>query len=234
MVNAARTDSPAAARATVEQAIQAHGGANGLTRCQFMTRKATGVLSLFGQAVTFTDEMIVQLPERLRLTIEAESSGNKMKLIQVINGSKGWLATGAGVTELSKERLAELQEDAYVLWLTTLTPLTKGSDFTLAALPEVKLNGQAVAGVKVSRKGHEDVKLYFDKESGLLVKVERRAREAGLLVVKEQVYAGHKAVDGVRLPTKFVEFTNGKKFVDASNLTYRFLDKVDDNTFAKP
>ena len=79
-----------------------------------------------------------------------------------------------------------------------------------------------------------DSKLYFDKGTGYLVKIERRAPEAGLMVDKEYLYSAHKAFEGVQLPTRYVEITNGRKFVEAVDLSYQFLSAVDDKMFARP
>src|SRR5262249_25113206 len=129
--------------------------------------------------------------------------------------------------------LEELREEAYVQWLATLVPLKK-DPFELAPVPEIKVDGKPAGGVKVSSKGHGDVKLYFDKASGLLVKIERPAREAGLQVDKEYVYSDHKTFDGVKLPTRSVELLNGKKFTQLSSAAYKFLDKPDASAFDKP
>jgi hypothetical protein len=55
----------------------------------------------------------------------------------------------------------------------TLVPLLKDQSFTLTSLGDSKVNGQAALGVKVTSKGQVDVKLYFARDSALLVKYER-------------------------------------------------------------
>src|SRR5262249_43908858 len=159
------------AKAVVERAIKAHGGADALTKAQTLVRNGTGSMTQFGQTVPFTDEGTWSLPDRLRVAAELDK---KFKLTIVLNGDKGWQSVGGPAVELSAERLGELREEAYVLWLTTLTPLTK-SEYTLTPLAEIKVNGDPAVGVLAKTKGRPDVKLYFDKKSDLLVKVERRA-----------------------------------------------------------
>ena len=95
-------------------------------------------------------------------------------------------------------------------------------------------NGQPAAGVKVSQRGHTDATLYFDKETGLLVKIARRAQEAGLMVDKEYLFSAHKEFEGAKLPTKQVEMINGKKFTEVTSFTYKILRRVDESMFAKP
>jgi hypothetical protein len=45
--------------------------------------------------------------------------------------------------------------------------LAKEDTLTVSLLSEERLNAQAVAAVKVARKGQPDVKLSFDKSSNL-------------------------------------------------------------------
>ena len=89
----------------------------------------------------------------------------------VVNGDKGWQSAGGPAMALGAERLREIRNEMYVLWLTTLTPLKK-DDVQLSPLPDIKVHGEAAAGIKATSKGHPDVKLYFDKKTHLLVKVD--------------------------------------------------------------
>jgi len=91
-----------------------------------------------------------------------------------------------------------------------------------------------VIGLKVSSKGREDVKLFFDKATNLLVAAQRRGNVGGQAVDKEYRFYDHKNVDGALLPTRYVEFTNTKKFVEVAAVTYQFPKRLEDNLFAKP
>jgi hypothetical protein len=232
-VTAARADDRADALAVIEQGIKARGGAEALGKAQLMVRKAGGQFSILGKDVPFADELTAQPPDRYRLEVDAAPAQAKVRMMVVINGDKGWQSTGGAAVELPPERVKELREDGYALWLATLVPLTK-DDFALAPLAEIKLGGRPAVGVKVSRKGHRDVKLYFDKESHLLVRMERQASDAGVVVDKEESYADYKEFDGVKMPTKLVQYLSGKKFVDITTATYRFPSRVDDSTFTRP
>src|SRR5262249_44507315 len=104
----------------------------------------------------------------------------------------------------------------------------------LATAPEIKVNGEAASGIKVASKGHPELKLYFDKRSGLLVKAEHKGKEAGLDVIKEYVFIGHKEFEGVKLPTKWLVMTNGKRVAEWAVTSYKFPDKIDATVFGKP
>jgi hypothetical protein len=216
------------------EAIKAQGGEENLAKTLLMTRKATGVMSFFGRDLPFSDELVVQLPDRWRWTLEGAMPGQNVRVMVIVNGTRGWQSNGGPALELTKERLDELREETYLIWLASLVPLLKEKGLELETLPDAQVNGQAAAVLKVSSKGHTDVKLFFEKQSRLLVKAEHRAREAGQPVDKEYFYAAHKAVEGVLLPTKYMEFTNGKKLVEVSSITYKFHRAVDERTFVKP
>lgn len=226
----AREADPESTRALVERAIQAQGGDAALDRARSLSRTGAGTMTLSGSTLPFTEESILALPDRLRITVDL-NKGQRITL--VLNGDKGWQLVGGGVLELSKERVEEVREEAYVLWLTTLTPLLKDT-YTLAPLPDAAVDGSPVAGVKVTAPGHTDAKLYFDKRTNLLVKIERRAREAGVLLTKTYLFADYQDVDGVKLPARESQLLDGKKFIERSSAKYKLIRRPDDTAFAKP
>ena len=214
----------------VDQAIKAQGGEDALNKARTAVRDGEGIMFQGGKEVKFTDEMTWNLPDQWRDAVEIEKS---LRFTMAVNGDKGWQAIGGTVSDLGPERLKELREEIYILWLETLTPLKKDG-FDLTPLPEIKVNGQPAVGVKASSKGHADAKLYFDAHSHLLVKIERASDEAGLSLDKEYLFGGHKEFDGVVLPTHVVETLDGKKASELTSASYKFPSKPDESAFAKP
>jgi hypothetical protein len=227
-------DDREAAQAVVSEAIKAHGGEAALAKLQTFTRKSAGQLTVAGKEVPFAEEQTAQLPARWRRETEMRADRQKLRVLLVVNGDKGWQSAGGAVIDVGAERLRELREDGYAQWLTTLLPLKKDPALQLATLPEIKVNGDPAVGVKVSSKGRPDVKLYFDKKSRLLVRSERQAAEGGETVVKEENYSGYKEFDGVKLPTKIAVVVGGKKVGDTTEAAYKFPEKAPEGTFAKP
>jgi hypothetical protein len=225
-----RADDSTSARAVVEQGIKAQGGADALERGRTLSRTGSGTMSVSGSTVPFTEETLIALPDRVRITVDL-SKGQRLTL--VVNGDKAWQIVGGTVFDLSKDRVEEVREEAYVLWLALLTPLLSDA-FTLSPLPDGSVEGSPTAGVKVSSKGHADAKLYFDKRSGLLVKIERRGREAGVLLTKTYVFGDYKDVDGVKLPVRESQLLDGKKFIERTSATYKLIRRADDAAFSKP
>jgi hypothetical protein len=230
----ARADDRDAALAVVSDAIKAHGGEDALAKLQTYVRKSAGRMTVAGKEVPFAEEQTAQLPSRWRRETEMRAAMQKLRVLMVVNGDKGWQSAGGAVLDVGTERLRELREEGYAQWLTTLLPLKKDPALQLAPLPEVKVNGEPARGVKVSSKGRPEVKLYFDKKSHLLVRTERQAAEAGETVAREETYSGYKEFDGVKLPTKIALVVGGKKFSDTTEAAYRFPEKLPEGTFAKP
>ena len=136
----------------VAKAIKAHGGLEGLTKAATAARAGKGVLLVRGLDLNFTTDEVLNLPNQLRVRLEV----NKTQLMRVLNGDKGWEQSAGGMTlEMTRDRLAEARDEAYVWWLVTLAPLLKDG-FDLDVLPEIKVDGRAAVGVKVASRGRPD------------------------------------------------------------------------------
>ncbi len=221
------------AKDVVDKAIQAHGGAEKLARAKMITRTAKGEITSLGAAVKATCELSASLPGKGRWAFELDAGNQKIPVTVVINGDKGWRSGGGMARELTKGEMEEQLPEADVLWLSTLLPL-KENGITLANAAETKVGGEPALGVKVTRKGRPDVTLYFDKKTNLLVKIERRGKEAGLDITKEYILSDFKDAEGGKLPAKIVELVNGKKVAEWTVSGYKFPAKFDETTFGKP
>ncbi len=232
---ASRADDAADAKAAlVEKAIKAHGG-DKLTKLPATTLKMKGAIHTMGVDLTFTAEVVSNGPERQKIDIEAEAGGQKIHIVNVLNGNKGWSSIGGQTTELDKDKLAEAKEEAYAGWVATLAPL-KDKAFTLATIGEVEIEKKKALGVKVSRKGHRDVDLYFDKETGLLIKTESRVKDdtSGQEVTEESFPSEFKDVQGTKQAMKFTIKRDGKPFLEGEATECELAEKLDDSVFAKP
>src|SRR4051794_12104141 len=161
-----RSEEKAGPRAIIDKAIQAAGGEAKLAQFKAHTWTEKGTYYGMGDGLPYTGKYAVQWPDRFSMEIEGFFK-------MVVNGDHGWTKGGDGNTmEMSKEQFAEHKETNLGGYIATLLPL-KDKAFTLTPLPEAKVDDRPAAGVQVSHKGHRDVKLYFDKQTGLLVKSEQ-------------------------------------------------------------
>ena len=224
---------PAAARVLLDQAIRAHGGEAALARATIMSQKLKGTVFQVGGDIALNAELVLHLPDQIRATLQIEANQQKIKTTLVADGDKGWRDVDGNVLEMTKSELQELRDDNYIQWLMTIVPL-KDPSIALELLPEIRLDGRPAVGLKASRKGFPDVKLYFDRRNDLLVKIDRKGKFGGLGIDKEYRFEAYQDFDGVKLPTKITESLNGKKFTETQVLSIRFPGRVPDGTFARP
>jgi hypothetical protein len=224
------------ARAVLDKAIKAHGGEDKLAKLNVTRTKAKGTVNIQGQDVDFTSDSAVQMPNKERNDLQLDIAGQKVTLLQIFNGEEGWLSLPGGqIREITGDQLGEMKNSAYANWLESLLPLTKEKEFTLTPLPEVKVKDKAAVGIKIQAKDRPDIKLYFDRESGLLVKSERDSKdETGNVLRLESTYSDFKKVDGVVQPMKILANRDGKKFMEIEITELKFPEKLDSKLFAKP
>jgi hypothetical protein len=231
----ARADDAADARKLVEKAIKAHGGQEKLAKFTGHTVKFKGNFHGMGQAIPMTGEVITQGNDKVRVDVEIEAGGMKFRVINVFDGEKGWNKVGDMLMEFDKDQVAEAKEQAYAGWVETLVPL-KDKQFTLATVGEIKVENRPALGVKVSSKGRRDIDLYFDKETGLLVKRETRVKDegSGQEVTEETFPSEYKEVQGTKQAMKFTVKRDGKLFIEGEATEVQLSEKLDASVFAKP
>lgn len=223
-----------AALAVVNEAVTAQGGAEALEAGHVRVRQAAGVTTPKDQGpISFTEELTLDLPGRLRHVVDVSAQGVKRQVIQVLDRDHGWRSISGNVSDLARDDLEELQEEAFVAWIATLVPL-RAPEFKLSLLPQTEIDGRPAAVVRVRTRGHPDSHLFFDRRSGLLVKIERQAPFVGVRVKRTYVYKDYRNFGSLRLPTREVQFIHADKWTELSIRSYRFPGHVDDSLFKKP
>jgi hypothetical protein len=229
-------DTPAEAKAILDKALKAHGGADKLAKHPAGTAKMKGKVEVNGMSIEFTTAFFVQMPGQMKIETEVEVMGNQFTHIQVLNGDKGWTKFMNNTSELDKDQVAELKEQQHARAVASLAPLT-GKGFTLAVLGEMKIGDKETVGLQVSHKDRRDVNLYFDKKTGMLVKSETRSKDimgGDQEFTFETFFSDFKDYNGVQRPTKLVLKRDGKDFGKMELTEYQAHDKLDATTFAKP
>jgi hypothetical protein len=173
--------------------------------------------------------------ENSKMTITMRVQGVKVSVTDAVHGDTQWRQLFGKTQELAKEEVAEIQESRHVDKIAKLGFL-KDDTIELVSLPESKIADKAAAGVVVKSKGHKDVKLYFDKESGLLVKVEHISLDllSGKEVLEELVLSDYQDKDGLKYAMKSTLQRDGKKIMDGKVTELEFVDKMDQAIFARP
>jgi hypothetical protein len=222
----------AAPKAIIEKAIKAHGGAEAIKKYAAEVVKAKGKVHIMDMAIDYTSETSYQAPNKLRVVVDAAA----FKFTQVVNGDKGWMDFNGEVSEMNKDYMEEARQELHAMEVGRLLPVLEDG-YKLSALAETKVGGKPAVGVKVEYKDYRPVSLFFDKDSGLLVKVERRAKDVmagGAEYTAEVLYGDYKKVEGLQMPYKETINRDGKKFIESEATEIKVAEKLDDKVFAKP
>jgi hypothetical protein len=219
-----------AARAVIDKAIQATGGEEKLEPLKSQTWMEKGMFyGLTPNGLPYGAKMAIEWPDKARM----EFIGF---MTIVLNGDRGWTDQRGTVTAMPKDQLDEQKGQQYCGHVTMLLPL-KDKNFTLSLLGDSTVDSQAATGVQVSHKGHRDVKLYFDKKTGLLSKSEWQVKsqeQDGKEVKQEIWYQNYKAMNGIQVPMKIVMKHDSKPYVEAEIFNVKLGAKIDPKLFEKP
>jgi hypothetical protein len=120
--------------------------------------------------------------------------------------------------------------------VATVLPL-RDPEFRLTATGEARVGDRTAEAVTVSRTGHRDVRLYFDKETGRLLKKQSKVKDlaqGGQEVTEEVLYEDYRDMDGVPRAAKQTLRWDGRRILTLEVTEYKSLPKADDRAFGKP
>jgi hypothetical protein len=228
----------AAARAIIERAVKAHGGPERLGRARADKVKLRGSLSVPGKdgpmAMPFTAETTVQLPSQFKNVVQV-GTDPKHVLVQVLDGEKAYVVIDEQTQKVEPSALNEMRETLYLDRAVRLMPLLNDRNFNLSTLGEGKVNGAAALVVRVTSRGHKEIRLSFDKESALLIKTEHVLDDAaGKEVKQEEYYSDFVDAGGYRRPRKMAAFRDGKKMMEAELVEVKYFDRIPAEEFIRP
>ena len=228
---AACADEPPEVKAVIDRAIKAAGGADKLAQLK------AGVWSSRSAGRPTETKLYGQLPNQFRLDSERTVDGKPVVVTRVIDGATGWVKQGETVTPMSPEQVAGMRATYYhKAAAQTLLPL-RDPGTTLVPLGEVLVNGRPTIGVRVLHKDVPELRLFFDKETGLVAKGEARVREKpnGPEVLMEEYYSDYREINlGVKLPHRTKSVRDGKPIREVEMTGFRAVPKLDAALFKTP
>jgi hypothetical protein len=221
--------------AIINKALKAHFPKGQDPKSLGMRAKTKGTLHIMGQDVDFTQEVAVQIPNKLKDVMALTLMNKTFTVTTVFNGKEGWIKAGDKDQKVTPEILAELKEAAYLLGLMQGLFL-KEKGLKLSLLGEVQVRGKPALGLTVAKEGKKDVNLYFDKKTGLIAKVEMRKRDlmTGQEITEERIITEYREVAGRKVARKAEIVRDGRPFLEAEITDVQFLDTVPDSEFVQP
>jgi hypothetical protein len=223
------------AQAILDKALKAHGGEERLAKASVVGLRTSGASYDEDEAISYDSEVSSEFPSKFRIVVRTLIGGDKNEFSRVINGEQGWATDNGKIRDMTKEEFAEIRESLYVANLKRLYPL-RGEGFDVVALMDVKVGDLQTSVILVSAKNHDDVKLFFDQKTGLLIKSERVAADVSGMehVTIETYFEDYKEVDGLKYASKVRQLRNGKKKSEEEVTEFRASEKGDGAQFTRP
>jgi len=206
----------------IRKYVQAEGGANAIER--IATRAESGTANFFGREVKV--EIFDKAPDK-RVSIMHLPDGNS---ITAIDGDEGWLASPhRPVLAMSQAEVEGAKMDADLQ-----LPLHLHQIFgdLRPARPE-KIDGQDSYQLVALVAGEARARLYFNQQSGLLVRIIRYANTPLGPNPTRIDYGDYRLVDAVQVPYRWATARPAGQFTIQLNDVKQNV-AVEDTKFAKP
>ena len=203
--------------------VQAVGGAAAVEK--ITSRKEDGTVSFGGQQ--FPVEVFAKAPNK-RISIVHTPNGDN---ITAFDGNSGWL--GNPGPRPPRDMSAQENEAAGFDATFYLPSELKKMFAQFRVRPSEKIDGHEVVQVIGLNQGHPPTRLFFDKDSGLLVRSIRYARTPVGLNPTEVDYADYHEEGGVKIPLQWtVARPNGRFTIQISKVEQNV--PIADSKFEKP
>jgi tetratricopeptide (TPR) repeat protein len=206
----------------IDTYIQALGGVAAISKIS--TREARGSTTVGGQSVRV--EVFDQEPNK-RALIRHLPAGDSCT---AFNGQEGW----SGVPGRPVRDMHGADLDAALIDADLHFPLHIKQMFAELRVeyPE-KIGDREAYVISATNEGKPPVKLYFDEQSGLLMRLVRYAASPLGLVPTRIDYGDYRDVDGLEIPFRWtVAQTDGSSIIQLEQIQQNV--PIDDAKFAKP
>jgi len=209
----------------LDRYVAAEGGSGTLKR--LLSRVMTGTLSVPSMQLSGTVEIHEKAPNRSLGTITINGASYR----QGFDGTAGWTDDPAnGLRDQTGDELAEARRESDFYHALDLHKLY--SKFTLVGKEKVGERDAYVIEAAVPEGGPPE-KLYFDVQSGLVLRDSSQRHGPDGVTGFQQDYEDYRDVDGVKLPFT-IRQTNEGTLVIITVAEYHHNVPLDDGEFVKP
>jgi hypothetical protein len=216
------------AEQVLDKYVQAVGGAAQLAKLDSFTAKGTYV-GYDSDQQEVPMELYVRAPDMRAMVVHTLLGDD----FSGYDGREGW---AAGIHQ-PLPVVPRFGGDLYSLRVDALLsiPALIKQDFAKwrTGFPDVSVDGHELRVIEGTMTGGFRVKLYFDKESGLLVRQVRYANTLVGLNPTHIEYSDYRFVDGVKLPFRWVTtWTDGQSTMQLTSVQANVA--IDPAKFARP
>ncbi len=227
------------AKKVLDLAAKAHGGVEKLAKHKdrSVIQKGKMHISVMGLDIDGAMEASAnmnQFRQDFRFSIMNQDFSQSV----VFDGKELWVSINDNIvlTQNKKEDLDLIKEMIYAESAAGLA-MVGDKSVELSIIGDDMLGDTPVVGVRVSKKDHKDVSLYFDKKTHLLRKTQFRALDfqSHTEVEEERIMDDYSTdADGEVWPMKVTIIRDGKKFGEIEFKETRYVDKLDADLFSRP
>ena len=208
----------------LDKYLAAVGGAVAVEK--ITSRVQSGKLEAFG-GKTFPADVYTKAPGK-RISFMHLQGGDS---VTAFDGQHGWLSVPgrpAHMMSASENDAARIDADLqFAVHVKTLYP-----KFTVSESDE-KIDGRDAYLVQGSEEGRPPLRLYLDKQTGLLLRLVRYAQSPLGLNPTQIDYADYREADGVKVPFRWTMARPGNRFTIQVEQMKQNVP-VDDAKFAAP
>jgi hypothetical protein len=200
-----------AARALLNRAISAAGGAANLQRHRVLAWHGIASVNVSGRTVRIEGDWRIEPPDRAHIeTFEVDKGPASMRSL-FIDGDKGWTTKDGKSIVLPQLFVGNEREQFYLYWLVRLVPMLD-QEFRLTT---VAPDAQRRPGFRVERDGRRDATLYFTPEARLArIVTTVTDPTSGADLTQELRFTGDLAANGIRWPRRIQVVQKDTVFFD--------------------
>jgi hypothetical protein len=218
----AKTPAGPGADQIIEKYIQALGGAAAIQKVTSRVEK--GSADAMGQKLAI--DVYSKLPDK-RASYMHMPKGDS---VTAYDGSAGWLGSpGRPIHDMTTSESANTRLDADLHFAIDMKQIF--TEFKPA--PPARIGDQQINVLLAMRQGLPPVKLYFDQQSGLLVRMLRFSDSALGLNPAQIDYADYRVVNGVKTPFRWTLARPSGSFTIQIDSVQQNVP-IEDEKFARP
>ena len=176
----------------LDKYLAAVGGAEALKKIK--TRVQKGTIDAMGKQ--FPIEVYSEAPDQ-RVSVTHANGGSS---VTAFNGQAGWLSIPGGVHRMTTAERESARIDAQIYFPARVREMYK--EFRVR--PGEEINGRATYLISAApTDGHPALRMYFDQETGLLLRMIRYTETALGRNPAQVDYADYRETDGVKIPYRW-------------------------------
>ncbi|MFQ3592909.1 MAG: hypothetical protein SNJ82_06925 [Gemmataceae bacterium] len=228
-----KTDESQTARAVVEKAIAALGGAEAVRASHRMTGTGSGTLHVNAASQKIRNRFSAQGLDRLRWEVEINGS----TILIGLHAKGVWLSgNGIDAKPLKDDQATAFRRGVAALRVVECPTLLLEKGWTLAPLGELKIDDTPAIGIKASRKGEPDLDLWFDAKTHLPLRVEYRFTKPGETAETSLrgTFSEYRKMAGRKHFTKMSVYQDGNLALEMERSEIENAESFAEETFARP